>query len=432
MKRCLFPAIAILAGLILACGCSPSYVYEPRIKLPDDAGVLSGLDVLERCRFAPLRGKGVGVVANHASVNREGRHIVDILSEYDDIDLKAVFVPEHGLYGTEGAGVEWSLKVVDFQGIPVISLYGEKRKPVPDDLRGIDALVFDLQDVGARYYTYASTMTLAMEAAAENGVEMIILDRPNPLGGHEVDGPLRKPEYHSFIGMHAVPIQHGMTLGEMAIMVNESGWLEGGAAAKLMVVPVHGWSREPMSPDQGKDWIPPSPNLPYLECALAYPGTCLLEGTNVSEGRGTDHPFLLVGAPWIDGEALAEALAKLPFTGFFFDAAEFTPASHPWAMRPKYEGRLCRGVRIQPAPDADRRPVLMGVQLLDAIHRLHAREFRFLEDRFIDRLFGSARLREAIVRGEPIEPLIKAWIPEVRAFKAFREPFLIYTGEEQR
>jgi uncharacterized protein YbbC (DUF1343 family) len=372
----------------------------------------SGLDVLARSGFDLLKGKSVGLVVNHTSVDREGRHILDL----PGIRVKRIFSPEHGLEGRQGASERVEEMALH---VPVISLYRKNKKPTPEELEGIDALVFDLQDAGARFYTYASTMTFVMQAAAENGIEMIVLDRPNPLNGVDVQGPLLEEAHRSFVGLHPVPIRHGLTLGELATMINESGWLEGGVKANLTVVPMENWSREQYFQETGMSWIPPSPNLPDLSAARAYPGTCLLEGTNVSEGRGTEHPFTCLGAPWIDGHELARALNDL---GFACSPVEFTPRAMQGAWKPKYENEPCRGIMVK----ASGKPVQLGVYLLASLARLYPDDFRFLKTRFIDRLYGSGRLREAIETGEEVRLLIERWQPDLEAFRKFREPFLIY------
>ena len=300
--------------------------------------------------------------------------------------------------------------------VPIRSLYGKKRKPAPEDLQDLDALLFDMQDAGARFYTYASTLTFVMEAAADEGLEVILLDRPNPLGGVVVDGEIMEDRFRSFVGMHPIPVQHGMTLGELALMINGSGWLAREEnCARLTVVPCASWTREMTFSEVGWKWLPPSPNLPDFETVLVYPGLCFLEGTNVSEGRGTDEPFLTFGAPWMESEKILEELKKHAIAGFDFEPRSFTPCSRPGAKNPKFENRLCHGIRILPQ---GRRPPKAGCFWEFRFWTLFIAfipiSFASSQSRYIDRLYGSDGLRKTVQKGKGIDRIVKKWRPRIK------------------
>jgi len=384
--------------------------------------VIPGLDVLVGEEFARLRGKRVGLVANHTARDRRGRHAADLLASAEGVTLAAIFAPEHGYRGVETGAVADGKD--DRTGAPVFSLYGETRKPTPAMLSGIDLLVFDIQDVGARFYTYISTMARAMEAAAEAGIPFVVLDRPNPIGGEVVEGPVLDPGQRSFVGIHPIALRHGMTVGELASLF-AAEFLEG-KRLDLAVVRVEGWRRAQRYDECDLPWIVPSPNMTDLETALVYPGLCLLEGTNVSEGRGTDSPFLVVGAPWIDGERLARALSKAGVAGVSFEATSFTPRSLPGrAPKPRFEGERCSGVRVRVTDPAAMRAVELAVRFLCAVRDLHPGSLR-LEPRSFDRLAGAPWLREAIEAGKAPAEILPRIAEEAAGFERERAPFLLY------
>ena len=311
---------------------------------PTGTLVRSGADVLLADSIHLLHGRRVGLLCNHTSRLSDGSHLFDTLFARSDVQLAALFTPEHGFRGSADAGADVASGT--FRGIPVHSLYGNTQRPRAAMLAEIDVLVMDLQDVGARYYTYISTMAYCMEEAAVAGIPVILLDRPNPLGGVRVEGPIRHDSLRSFVGYLPVPVRHGMTAGELARMMIAEGWLRDAAAPALTVVPMDGWLRGMYFDDTGLPWVDPSPNLQSLEAVIAYPGTCLFEGTNISEGRGTEHPFLLIGAPFIDGEELAAALAEEDIPGVRFEPRRFVPVPRQGASRPRFSGESCGGVRL--------------------------------------------------------------------------------------
>ncbi len=403
-----------------------SRVYQPVNPTQQFSTTMTGLDVLLNDDLRPFRGKVVAVVTNHTGLHREGEFILDLFAADEDVTLGAVFSPEHGLFGRVSDGVAIGDSDQARSGVKVYSLYGQTRKPTPDQLAGIDMVIFDMQDVGARYYTYPSTMTLVMDACARDGVALWVLDRPNPVRGDIIDGPLLDPEYASFVGMHPVPIRHGMTLGELAILINEQGWLTDERRANLVVVPVLNWSRFDWWEDTHLEWVPPSPNIPTPETALVYLGTCLLEGTNISEGRGTHEPFLICGAPWIEGASLAEQLNRRQLPGVEFEQHNFTPKSIAgMADDPKYRDQDCGGVRLKIMDRAEYEPLYTATVLLHVIRESYPLQFEWRE-RALDRLWGSDALRRYIDQGRNIQALPSTYSEDRDTFYSQRKEYLIY------
>lgn len=382
------------------------------------AAVQTGLDRVDAHRDL-FAGKRIGIIANHTARDDQGRHIVDVFKALDDVTITALFSPEHGLYGTEGAGETIDSVTDPVSGLPVRSLYGQTRKPTAEMLRDVDVLVFDIQDIGARFYTYISTMSLAMEAAAEQGKRFVVLDRPNPITGLHVEGPVLEPEFSSFVGLHPIPVRHGMTVGELARMFNGEGWLANGVQAELTVVPMQGWRRSLWFDQTRLTFIKPSPNIPDVETATVYPGLCLFEGTNLSEGRGTSMPFLQFGAPWLDAGALARRLNALNLAGLRFAPTSFTPRAS------KHEGTECHGVRLT-VTDRDKLDAFWnGVLIVNEIYRLDPANFEWRAAHF-DRLCGTAAIRVAIVAGESLVTLRDRYTAECRGFEKARQAYLLY------
>ncbi len=391
--------------------------------------VTTGAQRLVDSSFAALDGLAVGLVTNHTATvdTADGGpgHLIDRLHAAPNVRLAVLFGPEHGLRGTAEAGAAVEDGSDPATGVPVFSLYGATKTPPPEALAGLDALVFDMQDVGARFYTYTATMGRAMQAAAEAGLVFVVLDRPNPLGGR-ADGFVREPEHASFVGLYPVPVQHGLTAGELARMIVGESWLPGLDSLGLRVVEMAGWHRAMPWPDTGLPFTPTSPNIPSFETALVYPGVALFEGTTASEGRGTETPFLVVGAPDLDAAALADTLAARRLPGLRFEAARFTPRSIPGvAARPKHEGEALHGVRLLVSDASSVRPVAVGVHLLHAVY--HARSGPgFFQAAWLAKLAGTRRLQRMLEAGERPEAVVAAWQAEVEAFDLARQPYLLY------
>jgi len=394
--------IVVLAGLAADC----------------PGAVRTGLDNVDVHRGL-FEGKRIGIIANHTSYNSADRYVVDVFKAMDRVRVVALFSPEHGLLGTEEAGAQIGDQTDPTYGLPVHSLYGATKKPTPQMLAGVDVLVFDIQDVGARFYTYLYTMSLAMEAAAESGRRFVVLDRPNPIDGLHVEGPVLEPAFASFVGLYPIPVRYGMTIGELARMINAEGWLTNGVKADLTVIPMTGWQRRMWYDETTLRFIKPSPNMPDIETAALYPGLCLLEGTNISEGRGTPRPFRQFGAPWIDPNALAAHLNTLNLPGLRFRPTSFTPASS------KYQNQPCPGVEITLIDRTRLEPFWTGVLIVNELHRLYPTEFEWRASHF-DRLCGIASIREAITAQKLLTPLRATWAAEGGAFEQTRRQYLCY------
>jgi uncharacterized protein YbbC (DUF1343 family) len=389
--------------------------------------VLAGLDVLARRLPRLLRGRRVGLLSHQASVTRDLRHAVDVVRGLPRVRLAALFAPEHGITGAAQDQVGIGGERHRGAGLPIWSLYGGRLAslaPRPASLRGLDALVIDLQDVGARYYTYNWTMALAMQQCARADVPVVVLDRPNPLGGERLEGNVARPGYTSFVGLYPLPTRHGLTIGELAGYLNETHAI----GCDLTVVPMQGWRRRMLWEDTGLPWVAPSPNMPTLDTAHVYPGGCLVEGTNLSEGRGTTRPFELVGAPYVDGARLAAALTRRRLPGVAFRAAGFEPAFHKWG------GRRCGGVQVHVTDRARFRPYLTYLALIADARRLGGRRFRWRRPPYefewkrlaIDLLCGGPEIRRDLERGRPLARIAAGWARDLGAFARARRPYLLY------
>jgi uncharacterized protein YbbC (DUF1343 family) len=389
--------------------------------------VRSGLDVLVSERFRPLRGLSVGLVCNPTAVDARLRHAADLLHDGPRVRLAKLFGPEHGVRGD----AQYMAAVGDERdprtGVPVASLYGSTREsltPAPEALAGLDALVFDIQDVGARYYTYQATMMLCMEAAARAQIAFFVLDRPNPIAGLAVEGPRLRAGFESFCGLHDLAPRHGLTVGEIAELFRAERALD----LELRVVACEGWRRRAHARDTGLPWVFPSPNMPTPETALVYPGMCLLEGTNLSEGRGTTRPFELFGAPWLDAAALVGALEAERLPGVRFRPVSFVPTFD------KHQRERCYGAEIFVSDREAFLPFRTGVAAVAAARAQAPARFRWRTEAYefvegvpaFDLLCGSAREREGIERGATTRELARGWAAEERAFARRRRRFLAY------
>ena len=390
--------------------------------------VRTGIDVLVAQDFAPLKGKRVGAIVNPTSVDSQFRHLADLLMCAPGVTLAALFGPEHGVRGE----AQYMVAVEDQPrdpktGVPVYSLYGstfESLSPRLEWLNGLDALVFDIQDVGARYYTYVYTMALAMKAAAQKGIAFYVLDRPNPIDGVHVEGNLVGDGYRSFVGLYALPNRHGMTAGELASLLNERERF----GAELHVIRCEGWRRADPWQATGLPFIPPSPNMPTPDTALVYPGMCLAEGTNVSEGRGTCRPFEQFGAPWVDPEALIRRLDSYGLPGVRFRACGFTPTFD------KFTGQSCSGAFIHVVDRDAFLPLRTGVAIFKALHDLWPEHFAWRADAYefvedvpaFDLLCGTDQVRRGIEAGWELPRLFDGFDAELARFLPERQKHLIY------
>ena len=390
---------------------------------PLPSAVLPGLDRLVAEGPGDLLGQRVGLITNHTGRTIDGRSAAATLIEAG-VEVALLFGPEHGVSGSAAAGEDVASGRDAETGLPVVSLYGDRRSPDGAALAGLDALVFDIQDIGVRYYTYISTLRNALVAANRAGIAFWVLDRPNPNGGDRVEGPMLDPEFRSFVGTDRLPLLHGMTVGELARLFAAR---EGAA---VRVVPVKSLTRSTRWEETGLPWRPPSPNIPTLESALVYPGFGLFEGVMLSEGRGTDTPFEVVGAPWVDAAAWVRELgggAALP--GVRFVEARFTPRAVPAAPNPRFADQVSHGLRVEITDVAAFRPVRSGLAAIEAVRRTHPGDFGWRpsgERYWLDLLLGTDRVRRGIDADLPVEDLMASEDAAVAAFLEERSRHLLY------
>ncbi|HEV2829532.1 MAG TPA: exo-beta-N-acetylmuramidase NamZ domain-containing protein [Pyrinomonadaceae bacterium] len=376
-----------------------------------DVSVLNGIDVLERDKFKQLAGLRIGLVTNHTGRDRTGRSTIDVLYKAPNVKLVALFSPEHGIRG--GSDEKVSDSKDEQTGLPIYSLYGETRRPKGEQLKELDAVVFDIQDIGARFYTYMSTLGYVMEEAAKAQRPVYVLDRPNPIGGIDVEGPIADDDKLSFTAYHRIPVRHGMTIGELAKLFNQ----ERNIGCDLKVVEMEGWRRRMWLDETNLVWVNPSPNMRSLTEATLYPGIGLLETTNVSVGRGTDTPFEVVGAPWIDGQQLAAYLNSLRIFGVRFVPIRFTPAASV------FKGEECGGVNVIITDRARFRPVTTGLEMAVALRKLYPAQWKV--DSYL-RLLANADTLERLKRGESVNDIMRSWVAPLGDFNTRRARVLIY------
>jgi uncharacterized protein YbbC (DUF1343 family)/CubicO group peptidase (beta-lactamase class C family) len=373
--------------------------------------VLTGVDVLEAENFAPLAGRRVGLITNATGVDATGRRTIDLLARAPGVKLLALFSPEHGIAGQADSRVPSSQDAAS--GLPVYSLYGDTERPTDRMLEGLDALVFDIQDAGVRFYTYVTTLGYCLEAAAQKGIEFYVLDRPNPINGDEVQGPILDDDLRSFVAYYSLPIRHGMTVGELAGMFNNENHL----GAKLHVIKMQNWQRTDWYDETGLAWVNPSPNLRNLTEEILYPGVAMVEGANVSVGRGTDTPFELLGAPWMDSKNFAAYLNARNIQGVRFVPADFKPSSSSFA------DHLCHGVQIILIDRQALDPAELGVELAAALWKLYPQDFQ-LEKTLP--LIGARWVLEAIKAGKDPRRIVYEWQDALQQFRTLRAKYLLY------
>ena len=409
--------------------------------MTSQSNVKLGVEVFLEKHLDLVKSKRLGLITNPTGTDSNLTSTITLFSNTPGIHLAALYGPEHGVRGETQAGECVSYDRDEKLDIPMFSLYGQSRQPHPDMLKNIDehmrsfdtvdegkliehamvenidVLVFDIQDVGTRIYTYLATMAYAMQACAENEIEFIVLDRPNPINGIDMEGPiLEYPEYTSFVGLYPIPIRHGMTVGELAQLFN-SNFLS--LKAKLTVIPMMGWERQMWFDETSLPWIMPSPNMPSLDAATVYPGQVFFEGTNISEGRGTTKPFELFGAPWIDGTKLARALNGLKLPGVRFREAWFTPGIS------KYEGQVCEGAQIHVTDRTRFKPFETSMQIIKFLMDKHAKKFLFHSEYF-DKIMGTAKVREALEEHHDVSEIMNKFCADLDVFRNLRNPHLLY------
>jgi uncharacterized protein YbbC (DUF1343 family) len=406
MRRGAFLASAGAAAAVPVLARATTLPRSVRVRLGDDAVVQGD--------WTQLIGRTVGVVTNASGVLATGESVVDALARNTKITIKALFGPEHGIRGTATAGSTVASSVDAKTGLPVHSLYGATRRPTKAMLDGIDVLLFDIQDVGARPYTYVSTMAYVMEAAAEYGKDVWVLDRPNPIGGVLIDGPVLDPKYKSFVGLYPIPERHGMTVGELARMFNEHF----GIGCTLRVVRMSGWTRDMLWADTGLTWVPTSPNMPYARTTLVYLATGLVDEAGVNNGVGTDRPFEYAGGYGFDAAAFRDTLAARKIPGVEFEPVDWVPARGFWA------GKTLRGVQLTVTDPAAFPNVRTAVELLAAARAQG--KYHVANEKIMDRDWGTDAVRLALSDGASADAIVASWQPGLRAFAALRSKYLLY------
>ncbi len=396
-------SIRLCLGLLCSLACLHAGDSVPR--------VLNGIDVLRESGFQPLAGKRVGLITNHTGLAADGTSTIDLLYRSGTCKLVFLLSPEHGIRGTMDSKVDSS--VDESTSLPVYSLYGETRRPSAELLQKIDALVFDIQDIGARFYTYITTMAYCMEAAAKAKIAFYVLDRPNPIGGVRVEGPILDGDRTSFTGYMPLPVRHGMTVGELARYFNAEKRL----GAELHVIEMKGWLRPYYLWDTGQVWVNPSPNMRSMAAAVLYPGVCLLESSNISVGRGTDRPFELLGAPWIEPRHLAAELRKAGVPGIKAVPVFFTPSTD------RYQGKKCGGLSLSVTNIEKFDSVLLGLSLIAILHRLYPDEFEI--GKVMD-LLGNANAMKQLQAGNSVQKVIQSGSQRMTEFLSKRQKVLIY------
>jgi uncharacterized protein YbbC (DUF1343 family) len=384
-----------------------------------------GLEILLESKIALLEGLRIGLIVHPASINSRFEHAADLFFKDERIRLTALFGPQHGIRGeTQDNMIEWQSFTDSRTHLPAYSLYGETRKPTAEMLAEVDALVFDVQDVGTRVYTFIYTMALAMEAARQQGKKFIVLDRPNPINGLAIEGNLHESEFHSFVGMYPLPMRHGMTAGELALLFNQHF----GINCDLEVVPMQGWRRSMFFEETGLPWVLPSPNMPTVDTAVVYPGAVMFEGTQVSEGRGTTRPFEIIGAPYIVPEHLLKELSREELPGVVFRPMHFQPTFH------KFAGEICGGLQMHVTDRNRFKPVITSIAVIGAIYRLYAQEFDWKQPPYeyvfdklpFDVINGSASVCEQIMSAASPAEIEESWRLPLQQFGELRKPYLLY------
>jgi uncharacterized protein YbbC (DUF1343 family) len=438
----LFLLSILLVGCHTASQKGACEMGAPSMQRAKPAPVKLGVEVLFEKHLDLIRGKRVGLITNPGGVDSQLDSIVDLFRAHPDVHLVALYGPEHGVRGDAQAGKPVSFYYDEHLHLPVFSLYGQTyqppgdmltnidhymrsydtqetgKTPVEGSLGGIDVMVFDLPDVGTRVYTFEATMAYAMRACAKAGIPFIVLDRPNPIGGVTMEGPiLDYPKYSSYIGLCATPLRHGFTMGELALFYNDNFLTTN--KANLTVIPMENWKRNEWFDETGLPWVMPSPNIPTLDSAIVYPGQVMLEGTDLSEGRGTTRPFEIFGAPWIDGYVLAQKLNALHLPGVKFREIWFSPTFS------KFQGKLCGGCQIHVLDRDKYQAIATTLNILAMIKQLYGDKLEF-HDKYFDRVLGNSTVREDLESGKPVDQIIAAYQPGLDAFAKSRQKYLLY------
>ncbi len=406
--------------VFLLAGCA---LINCQQKENEDKKFRLGADVLIDEHLSLIKDKKIGLVINHTSRLSNKTHLLDTLLSLG-VNVSVIFTPEHGIYGEFERGK--LISDYEISTIPIYSLYGNVRKPYKEMLANLDIIVYDLQDLGVRFYTYISTLFYVLESATEKSIPMMILDRPNPNDGIHVAGPVLNNEFKSFIGLTEIPVIYGMTAGELAQLYLNEFILNSNSDYELTIIKMKGWNRNSSWENTGINWIPPSPNIPDVQTAIVYPGTCFLEGTNISEGRGTEHPFLQIGAPFVSSEELIYEMRIFTDKAYALHPISFLPGSIKGkAENPKYLNEVCNGLLITVLNSDKFNAVGFAVKLIYTLHKLYPEQFKF-EDDYFDKLAGTDQLRKYILQNKSPEFIINTWKEELSNFKIIRNNYLLY------
>jgi len=408
------------------------YQYTTVMEIPDLSFmpyVYTGLDVLEQMDFSPIINKSIAIYCNQSSVDRNGRHILDILKKVDGIDIKIIFTPQYGLFGDQVSKTKMTGKeeIEPETGARIINLLDRFVKPPEWTLRDVDLILADIQDTGVRYSTYMTTLTKIMEVASEMHKPVIVLDRPNPIRGDRLDGPVVRPAYQSFEGYHLVPIRHGLTIGEYALMVNEMGWVKDLKRVELTVIPLSNWHRSYWGDEIDLPEVPLAPGITDIESCLAYSGIYLLKGTNLNGGEGTTKPYFRVGAPWIAGKVFYQKMKELKLKGVRFKHIQYTPQyPNPDGSIPLYYQEKCSGIEMEIIDRETFEPITTATSIMILAFQLYPRQFEWIHDNYVNKLFGTNLLTVFAAQGKSPHFLPPQWVKDVIRFNEFRERFLLY------
>ena len=408
------------------------FQYSKVVEVPDLSfmpHVYTGLDVLEQMDFSPISGKSIAVFCNQTSLNRSGRHILDVLKERDDVDISIIFTPQYGLFGDQVSKTKMLGKVEKDPntGARIVNLLDRYVKPPEWAVRDVDLILVDVQDTGVRFTTYMTTLTKIMEVASELHKPVIVLDRPNPLRGDRVDGPIVRPAYQSFEGYHLVPIRHGLTVGEYALMVNEMGWVKDLQRAELTIIPMANWKRSSWFDENDLPEVPFGPGITDVESCLAYSGMDLLKGSNLNAGQGTTRPYFRAGAPWISGKVFYKKLKDLNLPGVRFSHIQYTPhLQNADGSIPLYYQEKCSGIEFEITDREVFDPIATATSIMILASQLYPRQFEWIHDNYINKLFGSNLLTTFAAQGKTPEYLPPQWMHDVIRFNEFRQKFLLY------
>ena len=409
-----------------------SFQYSTLMPIPDLSffnQVYTGLDILEQMDFKSLDGKSIALYTNQTAVNRNGIHILDLLKNVSSVKVSVLLAPEHGIWGLDDnrAKLVGREQVDPLHGAPIIDLFSTYVYPPHWIMDKVDLILIDFQDTGSRYSTYMATMAKIFETASERRIPVMVLDRPNPLRGDIVDGPVPRTEFQSYESYHLFPIRHGLTLGEMSILINEMGWIKDLKRVDLTVVPMSNWDRDMWFDDTQLSWRNPAPFLLNPSNLLAYAGMDLFRGTNMNIGFGTDTPYMIVGSPWLVTSFLIQKLKDQHLPGIEFKEIKYRPTGSIYHIRvPKYDGQSCSGIQLSITDRDEFNPLTTATTIMLLIHRLHPREFQWEEAGYIDKLFGTNDLRIIAAQKKPPNHLPALWAQDVYKFNEFRQTFLIY------